>query len=215
MDTVRFRLAKPSDARALANVHYSTRDKNDMGIFAQMRKGFLTTYYKIILNEPNEVVLCAEKNGKIVGINSFTLDAEKQQKCLRRNMFRLGFSALGTIICKPRIIVQLFRRFISLKKNSDNKFILSSGTRGEFWGWDPSESNPEMSIELNETAMLFARLLKCNTLPFEVDIDNRSIYKFHKINGATEKEKIVLSDGRERVLMEYDLTNRKQFKRMI
>lgn len=53
-----------------------------------MGKPFLKKYYKIVLNDPNEVVICAEnEKGQIVGFNSSTLDAKAQMDNLRRKGF--------------------------------------------------------------------------------------------------------------------------------
>ena len=77
MAKYKLRLAKPSDAKEIANLHYSIREQGAPGIFAMMGKPFLKKYYKIVLNDPNEVVICAEnEKGQIVGFNSSTLDAK-------------------------------------------------------------------------------------------------------------------------------------------
>ena len=60
MGKIRFRLAKPSDAKQIANVHLHIRDKYDKGFFAQVNYAFLVQYYKVVLNDPCEVVVCAE-----------------------------------------------------------------------------------------------------------------------------------------------------------
>lgn len=74
MAKYKLRLAKPSDAKEIANLHYSIREQGAPGIFAMMGKPFLKKYYKIVLNDPNEVVICAEnEKGQIVGFNSSTL----------------------------------------------------------------------------------------------------------------------------------------------
>ena len=73
MAKYKLRLAKPSDAKEIANLHYSIREQGAPGIFAMMGKPFLKKYYKIVLNDPNEVVICAEnEKGQIVGFNSST-----------------------------------------------------------------------------------------------------------------------------------------------
>ncbi|MFR7825042.1 MAG: hypothetical protein ACLU30_18970 [Odoribacter splanchnicus] len=56
MAKYKLRLAKPSDAKEIANLHYSIREQGAPGIFAMMGKPF-ERYYKIVLNDPNEVVI--------------------------------------------------------------------------------------------------------------------------------------------------------------
>ena len=59
MSDVKFRLAKLSDAKQIANVHWRVRDRYHKGIFLSLGERFLRTYYRIILNDPYEVVVCA------------------------------------------------------------------------------------------------------------------------------------------------------------
>ena len=48
-----------------------------------------------------------------------------------------------------------------------------------------------------------------NRVSFEVDIYNKKVFKFHKLNGALEINRVTLDDERERVFMEYNFLNRK------
>ena len=74
MANIRFRLAKPSDARQLANCHWTVRDRYTDGIFLSLGKGFLRAYYEVMLDNPDEIVVCAEnENGEIVGFSSGSL----------------------------------------------------------------------------------------------------------------------------------------------
>lgn len=59
MSNIRFRLAKPSDAKQIADCHWHVRDRYSTGIFLSLGKVFLTTFYKITLNDPYEMVVCA------------------------------------------------------------------------------------------------------------------------------------------------------------
>ena len=43
---------------------------------------------------------------------------------------------------------------------------------------------------------------------FEVDTINKDILRYHKLNKAEELERLTLPDGRERVLMKYNLKER-------
>ena len=69
MSSIKFRLAKPSDAKQIANCHWHVRDRYSRGIFLSLGEGFLRSYYTIILNDPWEVIVCAEKNKKIIGFS--------------------------------------------------------------------------------------------------------------------------------------------------
>ena len=114
MAKYKLRLAKPSDAKEIANLHYSIREQGAPGIFAMMDKPFLKRYYKIVLNDPNEVVICAEnEKGQIVGFNSSTLDAKAQMDNLRRKRVQLAFAAFTSILSNPKLIRPLFDRYKS------------------------------------------------------------------------------------------------------
>ena len=100
-----YRIAKVSDAKQIAQIHYSVRHKHPLGIFSQMGFSFLKQYYRVILDDPYEIIICAENDKReIVGFNSGTLDANWQMNTLRRHKLSLGLAALGSIICNPRLI---------------------------------------------------------------------------------------------------------------
>lgn len=209
MGKIRFRLAKPCDAKQISDIHYAVRENYPVGIFAQMGKSFLRQYYKIILNDPYEVVICAEnEKGEIVGFNSATLDAEAQMKNFRSHKIKLGLAAIGSIICNPSLIKPLFARYKSTQKNSKYHFVANKGTRGEYWSWKVSEKDPISCIEMNASFRAVLKALGIKELFFEVDKVNDKIVTFHKANKAEEVETIILPDGRERVLMKSDLTRK-------
>ena len=57
MSEIRFRLAKPSDAKQIANCHWHVRDRYTTGIFLSLGESFLREYYKILLDDPYEVFI--------------------------------------------------------------------------------------------------------------------------------------------------------------
>lgn len=50
MAKYKLRLAKPSDAKEIANLHYSIREQEAPGIFAMMGKPFLKKFFYNLLN---------------------------------------------------------------------------------------------------------------------------------------------------------------------
>ena len=77
MGEIRFRLAKPSDAKEIAGVHWQVRDRYTQGIFLSLGKNFLSAYYRIILDDPWEVMVCAvNEDGRIIGFANTTMDAQ-------------------------------------------------------------------------------------------------------------------------------------------
>ena len=110
MKEIRYRLAKPSDAKQIAAIHYGIREQYDVGIFARLGKPFLRRYYSIMLNDPWEVVVCAEKEGRIMGFSSYTLDAAHQMAVYRKHRLALAFGALPSLIRRPSLIKLLWLR---------------------------------------------------------------------------------------------------------
>lgn len=207
MSEIRYRLAKPSDAKEIADVHWHVRDRYTQGIFLSLGKGFLESYYKIILDDPWEVVVCAvNEDGKILGFSSTTMDAREQAGRLKKRKIRLALSALRNMLLKPSLFKEVWMRYRSLDNKSSQSFIHTEGARGEYWCWLKSEDSLK-SIELSEVQNKVLYELGLREKYFEVDKFNKSVYKFHlKVNKAEPIEEITLPDGRVRVLMKKTLT---------
>lgn len=201
-DTIIFRIAKPSDAGQIALVQYSVRDYNPIGIFSKMDLFFLKRYYKIILNDPYEVVICAEnEDGKIVGFNSATLNASWQMKTLRKHWLSLGVSAIPSIIKSPKLIKKLVQRFKSTSEKSSEKFVYGKGARGEFWAWKKDDSNTLDAVNLSLKSNKIMAVLGASHIYIEVDLDNDKVLAYHKAMKAEVEQIITLPDGRQRALL--------------
>lgn len=201
MSKIRFRIAKPSDAKQIANCHWHVRDRYSQGIFLSLGEGFLRTYYKIILDDPWEVVVCAENaEGKIVGFSSATLDGRAQADNLKKHKLRLGLAAIKAILFKPRLLKEVWLRYKSLE-GGEQKFVTVDGVRGEYWCWRKDAENGDKPVELDLAKSRTIYSLGYRELYFEVDKFNKAVYKFHlKVNKAEPIEEITLPDGRVRVL---------------
>ena len=111
MGEIRFRLAKPSDAKEIAGVHWQVRDRYTQGIFLSLGKNFLSAYYRIILDDPWEVMVCAvNEDGRIIGFANTTMDAQSQSKNIKKHRIYLGLCAVSAIIRKPSIIKSIWQR---------------------------------------------------------------------------------------------------------
>ena len=125
MNDIKFRLAKPSDAKQIAYVHYHIRDKYDQGFFAQVNYSFLKQYYKVILNDPCEVVVCAEdENQNVVGFCSASLDAQRQFKRMRKHKWGFMLPLITSALTNPSLIKSALDRFKSTKGESNNECSL-------------------------------------------------------------------------------------------
>lgn len=208
MSDIKYRLAKPSDAKKIAYVHYHIRDKYEQGFFAQVNYAFLKQYYKVVLNDPCEVVICAEdENQKIVGFSSGSLDSERQFKRMREKKFGFLWPLLTSTISKPQLIKSAFDRFKSTKGNSEQEFVTTKGARVEYWGWLPGRKDSDCAVVMQDIMFYTMKMLGANKLFFEVDRVNKKIFKYHRINGAEEIKSYMMPDGRERVELVYDLDN--------
>lgn len=202
MSEIRFRLAKPSDAKQIARCHWHVRDRYSQGIFLSLGEGFLRTYYRIILNDPWEVVICAEdEKGIIVGFTSATIDGRAQADNLRKHKIRLGLAATKAIIFHPSLFKEVWLRYKSLKDdNEGQKFVTVDGIRGEYWCWMKDEDSL-LSVDMDHAKNHILYDLGYRECFFEVDKFNKQVYKFHlKVNKAEPIEEIKLPDGRVRVL---------------
>lgn len=206
MENINFRLAKPSDAKQIAYVHLHIRDKYDQGFFAQVNYSFLKKYYRIVLNDPNEIIVCAENvNGKIVGFCSGSLDAKKQMKSLRDNKLLFVVPLFISALSKPSLIRYALDRFRFMKGKSKNKYVSTEGARLEYWGWLPAHNSEDAPVRMQEILFLFMKTLGVTKLYFEVDSINKKVMRFHKYNGAQSIGNFCLPDGRERTEFFYDM----------
>jgi len=203
---MRYRLGKLSDLRQIVNLHYKVRNTYNAGYFAIMGKLFITEYYKIILNDPYEVVICAEdESGILRGFCTASLDVNAQFNRLNNHKFILALAALPTFITKPRMIIETWKRYRAIKGKNMEKFITQSGPRCEYWTWDSDFKDSASSVALFNICLSILYELGINILRLEVDIENVRILNFHKLNGAEVIEKITLLDGRKRAILHYNL----------
>lgn len=206
MSGIRFRIAKPSDAKQIANCHWHVRDRYSQGIFLSLGEGFLRTYYKIVLDDPWEVIVCAEnEEGTIVGFSSATLNGRAQAANLKKHKIRLGLAAIKAILLKPKLVKEVWLRYKSLD-GGGQKFVTIDGVRGEYWCWrkDAENGDKPMELDLAKSRVLYS--LGCRELYYEVDKFNKAVYKYHqKVVKAEPIEEITLPDGRVRVLFKVAL----------
>lgn len=209
MSEIRFRLAKPCDAKQIANVHYHVRDKYGEGFFAHVNKAFLRQYYKVILNDPYQVVVCAEQNGKILGFCSGSLDASKEFQNIRKNKWKFLIPLITTAMSNLSIIKDAYIRFKSTDANSKVKYINTSGPRCEYWAWLPERDDSYMSLYVQELVLYFMKCFGINEVYGEGDLVNEKVMKLQLRNGTKILEKFIMPDGRERIKTVINLNEHK------
>lgn len=205
---IKYRLAKPRDCKAIVELHYSIRETYSVGIFAQLNRFFLKQYYLIILNDPNSVIVCAEdENGIIQGFCSSTLDVEAQFANIKRHRIRLGLAAITSVIEKPLLLKHLIARYMVIKNNTQTRIISTKGARSEYWVWRASNKDSGSSVEMYFSLFIILKALGVKELFGEVDKVNKRVLKFQLANGGRITDEFTLPDGRERVVIRYDLEN--------
>lgn len=199
MSEIRFRLAKPNDANQIANVHYHVRDKYGEGFFAHVNKGFLKQYYKVILDDPYQIVVCAELDGQILGFSSGSMDVTKEFQHLRKNKWTFVWPLVTSAICRPSIIKEALDRFKSTDTNSDKKFVNVDGARNEYWAWLPGREDSYMSIYTQELMLFIMKTFGIKEVYGEMDTVNKKVVKMQTRNGNKVLETFKMPDGRERL----------------
>lgn len=204
---MKYRIAKLTDYKSIVNLHYAIRETYAVGLFSKLGKHFLTKYYKILLNDPNSVIVCAEDDkGIIQGFCSATIDVEAQMNNLIRNKVGLGLAALKSVLLQPFLLKDLLDRYRVVKNVSTTKIISTKGARSEYWVWSATNQDSAASV-----AMYFAQLNILKSLGVkeffgEVDKVNKKILKFQLRNGGEIIDQITLPDGRERVILKVNLS---------
>lgn len=207
MSEIRFRLAKPSDAKLIANCHWHVRDRYTQGIFLSLGKGFLREYYKVLLNDPWEVVVCGVKeDGKIVGFCSATMDAKKQAENITSHKFVLGLAALKALLIHPSLIKALIQRYKSLKDDNAPQFVTTSGVRSEYVCWMKDEANTIYMAAMERAKSKILLGMGVREIQFEVDSHNEKLVDYHlHTSGAEKIGEATLPDGRIRYLFKRKL----------
>ena len=124
---------------------------------------------------------------------------------MRKYKFRLGLCAIPSFISKPSLIAETLKRYKATKGESDEKYLPDGGARWEYWTWDAEHQDSASSAAMANIYLKILYTLGVKHLHLDVDIVNKKVWMFHKINKADIKEQIKLSDGRDRYLMSYDL----------
>jgi len=204
---IKYRIAKVSDAKSLAQVHLICAKHQKGGFFHKLGISFLIYYYKVILSNKNSVVLLAEdQNQNCLGFHSGTLKMEEHLRQLKKNRWTLGLTLIPQLLINPKLIYDIIKRYFSISNsNSENEFGVKSGARGEYWCWLPNNSNSIDAINVFNKWFNIVKELGVKNVFIEVDTVNIRIFKFHKKNGAEIIREIDLLDGRKRLIMVYNL----------
>lgn len=207
------RIAKKSDYKTLADVHLECGKAQTNGFMHKLGKTFLQTYYKVLLNEKNAVILIAEdEEGNCCGFHSGTMKAEEHLMNMQKNKIKFALALIPGIIRRPKLIPEILLRnsYISSTKDSI-PFGIRNGPRAEYWAWRPSMEQPTNAVVLRMRWSNLMYELGCKSFKLEVDLSNTNIEKYARAFSCTIVEELTLPDGRKRIIMQQDL-NKKRSK---
>ena len=208
MRKIKFRLAKSCDAKQLTDCHWTVRDRYTDGIFLSLGKFFLRAYYEVILNDPQEIIVCAvNDSGEIVGFSSGSLDAEAQAKTIKSNKMKLGFAAMIGIIQHPSFIKGIWQRYKSLSNNGNQRFLHMEGARSEYLCWKKGAEGTINMMLLDKIKFNMMRELGVKEVFFEIDRHNERLFNTQmRDKTITLLSEYQLPDGRTRGLFKKILT---------
>lgn len=204
-----YRFAKANDVNILAKLHLECGENQPGGFMFKLGLPFLKTYYKLLINEKNSIVLVAEnENGDILGFCSGTMLAEEHLSNLQKNRLRIGLSILPAIIKSPGMLANILSRekFVFSKDNYI-QFGVMVGPRAEYWTWKHDDKS-NGAIKLFKTWQKVLFDLGAVSIKGEVDTDNANLFIIYKFLGAKAIGKLYLEDGRHRSIIEYSNKNR-------
>jgi len=199
-----FRIAKKSDCRDLAKVHYDCSRSQVDGFMYRLGLPFLIEYYRIFTCEKNSLIVLAEENDIVMGFHSGTMLAEEHQEALSVNKIKLGISVILSLLKDVRMMPEIIKRYRSLS-NLEDDFRVKSGPRGEYWAWRPDKKNAADALKLHKIWHNMLRDLGATYVRSEVDLSNKRVVKSILLMGGIFINELVLEDGRKRAIVELKL----------
>jgi DNA-binding transcriptional LysR family regulator len=197
---VNIRFAKPHDANALAEIHLSVSGTLSDSLIPQLGRGFLVHYYRMLLDEPHSVVMCAvDLNRQVLGFASGSTDAPEHTRHLKANRLRLLLGALPALLAKPGLAWTMKQR---------GKASLSHYKDGEshsfFWAWKPGVRPVGGAVILFNRWLAVMRLTGNGGVFIDVDKQNDKVATFHRKMGAVVIEEPSGSTGGWRMVYQSD-----------
>ena len=166
---------------------------------------FLSQYYRVLIDAGSSIILCAsDDTGQLIGFVAGSLDAKTRLTALKRNRLRLLIASLPALIHQPALIREVYARQNSRSVDeSEAGYVVQSGAHEEFWAWLPDRGNGAIELHLKWLSLM--RLLGAQTISGEVDKVNDVIVSAHRMLGACVVKEFTTPDGRERLLIQYQL----------
>jgi hypothetical protein len=204
---MRFRLAKASDSRRLAQVHRVCAAEQPESFTDRLGGAFLRQYYRVLLADRQSVVLCLVDDvdpERILGFATGTLDAAESNRTLRRNRVRLAIGALLAIMRRPGLVRGIASRYRSTGGASgDEGYVVNEGARSIYWAVLPEARKGAAALSLMKKWLALMRTMGAGEIATEVNESNAPVAQAHRLLGAELVKKVVTPDGMRRMFMQY------------
>jgi hypothetical protein len=199
------RLANRNDAWQLARLHELSSAKQPGGFMFRLGRAFLAQYYQALIDEGSSLILCAvDETDQLIGFVAGSLDARTRLTALKRHRLRLFVASLPALIRHPGLLREVIARQNSNSADeSEAGYVVQSGAHEEFWAWLPDRGSGAIELHLKWLSLM--RLLGAQTISGEVDKVNDVIVRAHRMLGARVIKEFTTPDGRERLLIQYQL----------
>lgn len=199
------KLANRNDADQLARLHELSSAKQPGGFMFRLGPAFLSQYYRVLIDAGSSIILCAvDDAGQLIGFVAGSLDAETRLTALKQNRLRLLIASLPALIRQPALVREVYaRQNSSSADGAEAGYVVQSGAHEEFWAWRPDHGGGAIELHLKWLSLM--RLLGAQTISGEVDKVNDVIVRAHRMLGARVVKEFTTPDGRERLLIQYQL----------
>ncbi|GLH71423.1 hypothetical protein GETHPA_29570 [Geothrix rubra] len=203
---ITFRRAAVADGDQIARLHHLCSQQQPGGFMHRLGRPFFRAYYRILLPDPNTIVLSAmDASGRILGFVAGCGDAQAEMDRLRQRRLTLLLSCLPRLLRRPALVHDLYARIRCLEGAQLDAWGGLSGSRISFWCWDPESSASRLSTVLLQHFLQYLKARGIKTVRFEVDRINRKVEITHRLMGARTVRTVQAPDGRERLVMEHIL----------
>ncbi len=205
---IHFRRASVADIDPIARLHHRCSRLQPGAFMHRLGVPFFHTYYHLLLNDPNTVVILAEtEQGNLLGLVAGCRHADLERTLLRGHRVRLLASCLGHILMTPSLILDLYARMRLIGSPPPGDLGGQCEPRISFWCWDPDSTASRQSTRLLQRFLEHMKTDGAGVVRFEVDRINRKVEITHRLMGARTVHTTQMPDGRERLVMEHVLNS--------
>jgi hypothetical protein len=197
--------AEANDARALAELHLACSVMLPDRLENQLGLGYLATYYKIYLSEPENIILClSSENGSLSGLVSGVTSYAAHLQYMQQKKNRLLLAAFPAILRQPASATRILRlQHQPWIAGSDD--LISSSAHITFWCWRPGAQPPGGGVILLQSWLQAVRSRGVRRVYGDIDDRNPRVTAIHRYLGARIQIQ-EFPDGSRQNLVLYELS---------